>query len=158
MENTWHEDWLARLHQRVHTRGFNSVTAFADARPHATLTQLAAELGNDIAAIQIEGALCYEAEQAGTLEQYARALLVRRIRQRLPRGWHVGENFIFECAGVFAFWSAGVQGFLDKLSRNAVWESLQQTEIPIGWLPEGPDDPILARAFAGVRFDEPAGE
>lgn len=155
---TWQGDWLARIHQRVHALGFSSVVRFAEQRPRATLMQLAAELGDDVAAIQVEGALRYEAEKTGTFRKFARDLLVRCIRHDLPMGWRIGETFDFDRAGVFANWSAGVEGLLDKPSRKAVWSLLKEADIPTGWLPEGPDDPFIEQAFAGVRFDAPAGK
>ena len=157
-DRIWHGDWLAKIHERVRARGMPSISAFAETRPTATLLELAAELGDDIAAIQIEGALRYEAEKTGELERFARDLLVRRMRQRLPAGWSMDEQLALERAGVFASWSAGVHGLLDKSNRRAVWEALKHADIPTGWLPEGPDDSILERAFAGIRFDAPASE
>lgn len=118
--------------------------------------QLAAELGDDVAAIQMEGALRHEAENTGGLERFARDLLVRCIRNDLPMGWNIGEKFDFNRAGVFASWSAGVEGLLDKPSRKAVWGFLKEADIPTGWLPESPDDPFLDRAFAVLRFQTPA--
>jgi hypothetical protein len=157
-EFTWYGDWLARIHQRVHALGFSSVSAFADMHPKATLMQLAAELGDDVAAIQVEGALRDEAEKTGALERFARALLVRYIRNDLPMGWKIGERFDFDRAGVFANWSAGVEGLMDKPIRKVVWGRLKDADIPAGWLPESLDDPYIEQAFAGVRFDAPPGK
>ena len=157
-EQTWQGDWLARIHQRVNALGFRSVAAFADTRPKATLMQLAAELGGDVAAIQVEGALRHEAERTGPIESFARDLLVRYIHNDLPMGWRIGDRFDFDRAGVFANWSAGVEGLLDKPNRKTAWGLLKEADIPAGWLPEGPDDPFIVQAFAGVRFDAPAGE
>ncbi|ATB40430.1 NUDIX hydrolase [Cystobacter fuscus] len=30
---SWEGNWVARLYERVHERGYDSLTAFADARP-----------------------------------------------------------------------------------------------------------------------------
>ncbi len=157
-ERTWQGDWLTRIYQRVHKRGFESVTAFAETKPTATLLELAAELGEGVAAIQLEGALYSEAEKSGTFDKFARGLLARCIRQRLPMGWSDGEQLATERAGAFASWCAGVEGLIDESASDAIWDKLEGASIPTGWLPEGPDDPILARVFAGVRFDAAAGE
>lgn len=127
------------------------MSAFADSRPEATLLQLAAELGEDVAAIQLEGLLHAEAERNGNLDWFARDLLARCIRDQLPMGWNASEQFALERAGVFASWSAGVRGFLDKSTRKMIWEAIKHADIPAGWLPEGPDDPIIELAFAGAQ-------
>jgi hypothetical protein len=35
---------------------------------------------------------------------------------------------------------------------------LQQLDVMPGWLPTGPGDPIIERAFTGVRFDAPVNK
>jgi hypothetical protein len=157
-ERTWRGDWISRIYQRVRARGFTSLSAFADSMPRATLFELATMLGDDVAAIQLEGVLRAEAEKSGTIEKFARDLLIRRIRQRLPMGWDAGEHLATERAGAFASWCAGVEGLMDESTSDAIWDRLEEIDIPTGWLPAGPDDPIIERAFAGVRFDAPAGE
>jgi hypothetical protein len=157
-EHAWYGDWLGRIHQRVLARGFTSLSEFVDARPTATLMELADELGEGVAAIQIEGALRDEAERAGRVEKFARDLLARRIRQRVANGWNTGERFPFERAWAFATWASAMQGLIDKASEEAVWKFLTHTDIPTGWLPEGPSDPFIEQAFAGVRFDTQPGK
>lgn len=157
-ERTWQGDWVTRIYRRVHKRGFESVTAFAETRSTATLLELAAELGEGVAAIQLEGVLCSEAEKSGTLDRFARGLLVRCIRQSMPTGWNDREEFELQRVGAFARWAGGVRGFLDKRSRDKVWENLRQASIPNGWLPESLHDPILDRVFNNVQFDASAGK
>ena len=43
--SAWQGNWLVRLSERVRDRGYDSVTAFAEARPTASLVELADELG-----------------------------------------------------------------------------------------------------------------
>lgn len=157
-EHAWHGDWLGRIYQRVLARGCTSLSEFVDARPTATLMELADELGEGVAAIQIEGALRDEAERTGTIEKFARDLLARRIRQRMAKGWNVGERFPFERAWAFASWASAMQGLINKASENAVWSFLEHADIPAGWLPEGSDDPFIEQAFASVQFNDPADE
>jgi hypothetical protein len=53
-----------RLYERVRERGFDSLTAFADARPAVPLHALAEELGEeDVAGVQVLGGLLAEAER-----------------------------------------------------------------------------------------------
>lgn len=155
-ERTWRGDWITRIYQYVEARGFTSVSAFAATRPTATLLELASELGDDVAALQLEGVLHAEAEKTGEVDIFARDLLARCIREALPIGWDAGENLAFERAGAFANWVVGVKGLLEEATRDAVWDALNRAEIPTGWLPSGPDDPIIACAFAGVHLDVPS--
>jgi hypothetical protein len=43
----WRGNWRVRLYERVRERGYDSLTAFANARPTASLVALAEELGED---------------------------------------------------------------------------------------------------------------
>ena len=157
-ENTWLGDWVSRVYLRVRALGFDSVTAYASAYPTATLMELATWLGDDIAAIQIEGILRSEAEKSGARQQVTRDLLVRNIHEHLSAGWRDGEQAEFERVQAYASWAAALEGFIGQATCDAIWEALEHSSIPVGWLPEGPDDPILVRVFAGVRFDAAAGE
>ncbi len=157
-ENTWLGDWVSRVYHRVRALGFDSVTAYANAFPTATLLKLATWLGDDIAAIQIEGILYSEAERTGTREQVARDLLVRNVHEHLSAGWRNGEQAEFERVQAYASWATAVKGLIGQATCDAIWEALEHSSIPPGWLPEGPEDPVIEQAFAGVRFDAPAGE
>ncbi len=133
------------------------MSALAEAHPTATTIELARALGDDVAATQVESALRAEAQETRALRKFARDLLAREVRQSFPAGWNASEQFTFERSRVYASWSFGVESFIDELTYDAVWSSLKQL-APIGWLPDGPDDPIMERAFAGVRIDgEAAG-
>jgi hypothetical protein len=35
-----------------------------------------------------------------------------------------------------------------------VADRLERAELPLGWLPDGPDDPLLVAAFQGVHFGD----
>lgn len=119
--------------------------------PRATLLDLADVLGEDIAAVQIERALHAEAENSGELEWFAKDMLVREIRKWLLAGWRIGTNFESEAAGAWADWKSCLD---EKFAPAAVrmWHWLKAADIPAGWLPEGPTDPIIERAFAEVHF------
>ncbi len=158
----WQGDWEKRINERVLQRGFHSVTAFADSRPTATLMQLADELGprDDVAAFQLECLLRDEARQAKQVHRFARATLVRKIHEYFPQGWmradrpSPGPSSPNEwCrASVFAEWSTGI-GEEHDAATDRVWDSLKKT-APVGWLPMGPDDPIIIQAFREGQFPE----
>ncbi len=44
-ERSWQGNWRVRLYERVRERGYDSLTAIAEARPTASLVALAEELG-----------------------------------------------------------------------------------------------------------------
>lgn len=150
--NAWQGDWQARLYRRVQEQGFPSVAAFAASLPRATLLELSDVLGQDIAAVQIERALHAEAEDSGRLEDFAKDMLVRELRQWLRAGWRIGSNFESEAAGAWADWKSCLD---ERFSAAAgrIWHWLKAADIPRGWLPEGPDDPIIERAFTDVQFE-----
>ncbi len=115
------------------------------------MLELADILGQDIAAIQIERAMYVEAADSGQIELFAKDMLVRALRARLPDGWQVGADFLSEAAGAFAAW----KGTMNEQFSAAIvrmWHWLKAADIPPEWLPEGPSDPIVERAFAEVHF------
>jgi hypothetical protein len=68
---SWHGDWHARIYDRVRSKGFDSVTGFAEARPTAPTLALSAELGvEDVNAAQVVALLRDEAERDSSLERY----------------------------------------------------------------------------------------
>lgn len=154
--DAWQGDWWARLYGRVRERGFDSVTSFAASMPRASLIDLADTLGPDVAAVQIERAMHAEAEHSGELGHFARDMLVREIVKWLPGGWRVQPDFESALAGAWADWKSLLDHkYSPATVRMLHW--LKVAEIPTGWLPDGPTDPVIERAFAEVRF-APAGE
>lgn len=84
----WRGNWVVRLYERVRERGYTSLTAFAEARPTASLLGLAEELGkDDIAAVQVFKGLVDEAERSHQLTRLVRGQLVRELCEGLPGGW-----------------------------------------------------------------------
>src|SRR5687767_917240 len=84
----WQGNWKARLYERVRERGYDSLTAFAEARPAVPLYVLADELGkDDVAAVQLLGGLHDEAERRKQVTRFVRDMLVREMSEGLPDGW-----------------------------------------------------------------------
>lgn len=156
--HAWAGDWYARVHQRVQNLGYDSVTAFAESRPAATMSELADALGFDVAPIQLEAVLRDEGIATMRLKPFAQALLCRRIREWLSDGWRSGDDFLSDLSGAFARWEGGVSTIIPDQDREILWTRLQQLEVMPGWLPTGPDDPIIERAFAGVRLGPPVSK
>jgi hypothetical protein len=46
-DRSWEGNWRVRLYERIRERGYDSLTAFAEAHPTLPLVELAGELGDD---------------------------------------------------------------------------------------------------------------
>ena len=89
---SWEGNWKVRLYERVRERGYDSLTAFAEARPTASLVALAEELGpDDIAGVQVFSGLLAEAERRKQVTRLVRGQLVDRKSTRLNSS-HSGES------------------------------------------------------------------
>ena len=148
--HAWRGDWHQRLLDIIGSRGFSTLTAFADARPGVSLTELAKEIGaGDVAAIQLQWTFVVEAQQNDTLERCARTLLVRYLRE-VPEGWP-SEHGFDDQSNVRCKLIAW-QGCLRREPHDSALALmtrtlLDATDIPAGWQPTGPDDPVIVAQF-----------
>ncbi|MDC0711433.1 NUDIX hydrolase [Stigmatella sp. ncwal1] len=141
----WQGNWRVRLYERVRARGYDSLTAFAAARPAIPLYQLAEELGDDdIAAVQLLGGLHAEAEQRRQVTRFVRDILVRELSEGLPGGWPavMDDANRFEVAQALVRWSAYTPE-THQPQAERVRAVLRATPPPPGWRPLGPDDELL---------------
>lgn len=157
MSSCWHGDWEARIYERVRSRGFDTVTGFVEASPRAPMHELADELGaDDVAAAQVIALMRAEAERTNTVERFARSLLVHKLWECVPKGWRIDPSdefdFTFEAASALGSTIASLpesaQDFGSKVAAI-----MMAAELPVGWLPDGPDDPILVGLFARAAND-----
>jgi hypothetical protein len=142
---SWQGNWKVRLYERLHERGYDSLTAFAEARPTASLVALAEELGkDDIAAVQVFSALLAEAERNKQLTRLVRGQLVRELCECLPNGWPavLDDTNRFKVAKALGFWSAYTPETHQK-RVDQVGDALLAKPPPPGWRPLGPDDELL---------------
>jgi hypothetical protein len=142
---SWEGNWKVRLYERVRERGYTSLTAFAEARPTASLVALAEELGkDDVNAVQVFSGLVAEAERSHQLTRLTRGQLVRELWEFLPNGWPavLDDSNRFEVAHALASWSS----FTPETHQervDQVGDMLLATPPPPGWRPLGPDDELL---------------
>ncbi|RKH15721.1 NUDIX hydrolase [Corallococcus praedator] len=142
---SWQGNWKVRLHERVRERGFASLTAFAKARPTASLVALAEELGkDDIAGIQVLSGLLAEAEQRKQVTRFERDVLVRMLSQDLPLGWPavLDDANRFAVAKALSGWIAYTPEAHQARARQIMMDLLARPPPP-GWRPLGPDDELL---------------
>ncbi|MCP3064783.1 NUDIX hydrolase [Myxococcus sp. K38C18041901] len=142
---SWQGNWKARLYERARERGFDSLTAFAEARPAVPLNALAEELGqDDVAGVQVMSALLAEAEQRKQVTRFVRDVLVRELSETLPQGWPavMDEESRFQVAKALGCWSADTPETHKERVRQAR-AVLRANPPPAGWRPVGPDDELL---------------
>ena len=144
-ERSWEGNWKARLDERVRERGYDSLTAFAEARPTASLLALADELGpEDIAAVQVFSGLVAEAERSRKVTRLVRGQLVRELAEALPNGWPAvldDENRL-KVAVALGCWTA----YTPETHKGRVKQAravLRASPPPPGWRPLGADDELL---------------
>lgn len=156
------DDWTEILSRALETRGFASLGAYADRWPEVSLAQLAADLAGDIPPVVLEQKLITEARATGAMERCARGLLARRLRAELPDGWQNGGTESDDHAGdqrsrlssVFLDLEMAFPGaYEDAIVR--VQRALAAADLPSGWLPDGPDDPVLLELFASYWSARP---
>jgi hypothetical protein len=142
---SWEGNWKVRLYERVRERGYDSLTAFADARPTASLVALAEELGaDDVNAVQVFSGLVADAERSHQLTRLARGQLVRELFEGLPNGWPavLDDANRFKVAKALSSWIAFTPDTYQDRARQ-VSAALLATPPPPGWRPLGPDDELL---------------
>ena len=143
--DAWQGNIKARLYERVRARGFDSLTAFANARPSVPLYALADELGDDdVAAVQVLSGLLAEAEQSKRVTRFVRDVLVRLLSQSLPNGWPavLDDANRFKVAKALGSWFAySPETHKERVDRAG--DVLLAGPPPPGWRPLGPDDELL---------------
>ncbi|XXF78089.1 NUDIX hydrolase [Myxococcaceae bacterium GXIMD 01537] len=142
---SWQGNWKVRLYERVRERGYDSLTAFAEARPTASLVELAEELGpDDVAGVQIFGGLLAEAERSRKLTRFVRSQFVREFCACLPEGWPevLDDANRFKVAKALGLWSSLTpETHQQRVDRAG--DALLANPPPPGWRPLGPDDELL---------------
>jgi hypothetical protein len=142
--SAWQGNWRVRLYERVRERGYDSLTAFAEAHPTAPLYQLAEELGEDVAGVQILTGLLAEAERRSQVTRFVRGVLVRMLSQSLPNGWPavLDDENRFKVAKALGRWSAYTPESHEQRVKRAR-AALSATPPPPGWRPLSADDELL---------------
>jgi hypothetical protein len=142
---SWEGNWKVRLYERVRERGYDSLTAFADARPTASLVALAEELGpDDIAGVQVFSGLLAEAERSRKVTRLIRGQLVRELAEALPDGWPavLDDANRLKVAVALARWGTFTpEPHKERVRR--IGDALLAAPPPPDWRPLGPNDKLL---------------
>jgi hypothetical protein len=158
MSNTksWQGDWYRRVLDGVASAGFPSVMAFAAGHPTWTYRQLAEALGPDIVPVHVEWIERKEAMDTDRFRDFAASNLVRTLRECMPEGWGRGDKPDFRVAHSFGTWGASLgANYPDDIVLGAA-AALKKSSVPTGWLPTGPDDPLIVAALCAVELKKPA--
>jgi hypothetical protein len=143
--HAWQGNVKMRLYERVRERGYDSLTAFADARPAVPLHLLAEELGkDDIAGVQVLSGLLAEAERRKQVTRFVRDVFARLWSQSVPDGWPavMDDANRFKVAEALGSWIAYTPE-THKERADLASDALLATPPPPGWRPLGPDDELL---------------
>ena len=143
--NAWRGHWRVRLYERLRERGYDSLTAFAEERPTASLVSLAEELGaDDVAGVQVFSGLVSEAERTHQFTRLVRGQLVRELSEGLPEGWPsvLDDTNRFKVAKALSAWIAYTPETHEERVRR-ISAALIAAPPPPGWRPLGPDDELL---------------
>lgn len=140
----WRGNWRVRLYERVHARGFPSLTAFAETRSAVPFYLLAEELGEDIAGVQVLSGLLLEAERRRHVTRFVRDVLVREFAEGLPEGWPpaLDDAPRFKVAQTLGLWVSCTPSSHQERARR-VGDALLATPPPTGWRPLSSEDELL---------------
>jgi hypothetical protein len=145
-------DHLRQVEDAARRLGFNSLWDLAKQFPDVSYGDLVTSLGVSVTAMQLEQMLRSESIRQNDLALFARDCLSRYLHERLPEGWKGGPRADFKAAHAFGSW-CGALGAACEYSAETVWRRLTGSpDLQEGWLPSGPDDPVLLGAFRGVEF------
>lgn len=144
--NIWGCDWKEKVASRLRSSGCITVAEFLARHPGRPYTEVAAELGGDVAALQIEWMQWEEARRDDTIRIVAMDSLARDLRKSLRNGWEGGAAGNFDTARAFGVWSARLGPEFANLA-NVLWDTLEALKPPCGWMPSGPDDGFIVEAF-----------
>ncbi len=167
----WTGNWQARALTGLNSRGYASILDYLRDNPAKPYLAVAEELGPDIVAMHLVRMEFEDAEREGHLRWAAMDCLARELREVFPNGWGKvhkppkrspianerqdeidetdEERIQFQKAKAIGIWVAmvGQVPTNAKPCLRAVWAALQELCPPVGWLPQGPDDPLIVGAF-----------
>lgn len=118
--------------------------------PLATFDELVTAIGEgDVAPIQLQWRFVAEAREAGAVRECAFDLLVRFLR-RAEHGWPADLSWEGQAAvrSALTSWQTAMKDEqYEEVARPLVDELLDARDIPVGWVPNGVEDALLAPLF-----------
>ncbi|MBS0261518.1 MAG: hypothetical protein JSS02_06130 [Planctomycetes bacterium] len=146
-QNVWSPGWTDRIHTSVRSLGFADLTQLLDSMPAAPYSEVAHHLGK-FAPIQIVAVQFKEARLANRVRDAAKDSLSRNLNEQLPGGWGSGNNADFKQASALANWFSELTVTGEcGIFKDVANEILEHFDAPFGWKPNGPNDPVIEKAF-----------
>jgi hypothetical protein len=144
-------DWRRKLMCRIRAKGFGSATEYVDHCPLAPLHSLAEDLDlPPAAAYGLEQLIIEEAEQSDKMDHCARGLLARNLRIEMPDGWRAPNDDDprprQQRARAFESLAFALPPEYGPAIRR-VRDAMEGVDIAVGWVPLGPEDPVLMELF-----------
>jgi hypothetical protein len=104
----------------------------------------------DVAGLQLSRLQFDEAAGNDNLRSAAMDCFAREVVEHLNVGWAHGPRSDSRAASVYAHWISAIERVRPEARpiAMAVWKALKDQPPPAGWLPTGPEDPIIVKAFA----------
>ena len=141
-------DWPDRVGRLVRAMGYPDLQSLLAARPAATYEEVANEIGHDVAPIQVFVVQFKEAKLANAVREAAMDALAREVMDEFPEGWGIAERADYRRASALGNWISSIivsgdcSACGDRLRKLA-----HSFRPPAGWIPTGPDDPVIRAAF-----------
>jgi hypothetical protein len=148
-DQVWVGDWRARIMSRIRRVGCETVMDYLARFPASPYIHIAEQLGDDVAALQLEWIQFGEAKDENRMRYVAMDSLARDLHRHLPNGWRHSARDDFETASVFGTWATRLEQSDPGLESRtkSVWDALEAVHPPVGWIASGPDDPLIVAAF-----------
>lgn len=144
----WAQDWPSNVTQAVQSLGYCDLTDFLQSMPAKPYSAVVATLKSRFAPAQIVSVQYREARQSGTVRNAAKDALCRHIVKRLPEGWSQKENAEYERVSALVDWSTEMQVTGGCSELEGLLKTFRRSfTAPEGWIPTGPDDPVITEAF-----------
>ena len=150
MSAAWQGNWKKRLLDRLQTQGFATLTDYLRQNPTISYLEIADLFGKeDVAAFHVEWLHFEEAVKQAKFRDAAIDSLIREIAHHLPNGWKEEVRGDFDTASVWGDWIVRLENYASNVRpiASSVWSDLLESEPPVGWKPQGPEDKRITQAF-----------
>ncbi len=152
MHPLWEPGWEERLSAAILAKGYGSVLELLKVNPAITYADLTGVIGIPFAEVQLQYLANEEAVREGCLFWVARDIFARKVVEHFPEGWRIGDAYESPRLSCLGDWGSTVLWATDEPSvRQAVMgitRSISHDPPPPGWMPAGPDDPLIVKRMA----------
>ena len=147
-DHPWIPDWPDRVTGLVQSMGYPDLESFLATMPAVSYIDVADEIGHGVAPIQVLCVQFKEAKSRNVVRRAAMDALTRHAIEQFPIGWGIDERPEYRAASALGNWTASsvVSGDCGEY-ENLLQRIAHSFKPPKGWIPTGPDDPVIIAAF-----------